>query len=392
VQFPTDLLVLVVGLSPRLDTIGQQLKVARSSDGFLLEKHPKLGPVEASSPGIYLAGAAQAPKDSRDAATQALAAAGKAGTLLSRDTIGKEPLTAQVQADKCTGCTLCAMYCPFGAIQMVGADGTVLPPGLPKKGEPRGVAEVIAAACEGCGVCASTCNYDAIVMPSFTDEQILAQIDAALTTKPEEKVLAFACNWCSYAGADQAGIEKIQYPPSARIVRTMCSGRLSEDFIARAFEDGAGAVLVTGCHIGDCHYLTANHQTAKRFDLWHKKYTRQGIAPERLQLEWISAAEGKEFAAKMREMDGVVRTYAAAAHASPAGGAGAEGEALTRPSATLSHTGRGPGAGLQGESAGPAEDGHVNGATNGRANGQVHGPPKVALAAAPDTSGTAEQG
>jgi heterodisulfide reductase subunit A len=116
VRFTTDLLVLVVGLSPRPDTLGQQLKVAHSTDGFFLEKHPKLGPAEASSPGVYLAGAAQAPKDARDSAAQALAAAGKAGALLSRDTIGKEPLTAQVQAEKCTGCTLCALYCPFNAI------------------------------------------------------------------------------------------------------------------------------------------------------------------------------------------------------------------------------------------------------------------------------------
>jgi len=123
----------------------------------------------------------------------------------------------------------------------------------------------------------------------------------------------FACNWCSYAGADQAGIEKIQYPPSARIIRTMCSARIEEDFVARAFEKGAGAVLVTGCRLtekgSDCHYNYANVQTLKRFQFWHRKYTRQGIEPERLQLQWISASEGKEFAAKMREMHAVVQDY-----------------------------------------------------------------------------------
>jgi heterodisulfide reductase subunit A2 len=313
VQFPTDLLVLVVGLVPASNGLAKQLKVASSTDGFLLERHPKLGPAEASSPGIYLAGTAQAPKDVRDSATQALAAAGKASALLARDTIGKEPLTAQVIQEKCTGCSLCALFCPFSAIEMVAPGGMVLPPGVPRKGEPKGIARVIAAACEGCGVCASACNFDAIEMPSFTDAQVMAQIDAALTKRPEEKVVVFACNWCSYAGADQAGIEKIQYPTSARIIRTMCSGRLSEEFIARAFDDGAGAVLVTGCRIGDCHYLTANHQTAKRFEVWRKKFARQGIEPDRLQLQWISAAEGKEFAAKMHEIDGVVRAYAAAA-------------------------------------------------------------------------------
>ncbi len=192
--------------------------------------------------------------------------------------------------------------CPFGAIEMTP----------PYEGKPKGIARVVEAACEGCGTCAAACNFEAIEMPYFTDEQIFAQIDAALADKPEEKVLTFACNWCSYAGADQAGIEKIQYPPSARIIRTMCSGRLDEKFVARAFEKGAGAVLVTGCRIGDCHYINANHHTLKRFEYWKKKYTtRFGIPPERLQLEWISASMGKEFAAKMREMHQVVEAYAA---------------------------------------------------------------------------------
>ena len=141
-----------------------------------------------------------------------------------------------------------------------------------------------------------------------------SQIDAALAEHPEEKCIVFTCNWCSYAGADLAGIEKRQYPPSARIVRTMCSARFEEAFIARAFEQGAGAVLVTGCRLtdsgSDCHYNYANTHTARRFKRWHKKFTRKGIAPERLQLRWISAAEGKEFAEKIAEMDEIVHKYA----------------------------------------------------------------------------------
>ncbi|MAG36737.1 MAG: hypothetical protein CL878_10930, partial [Dehalococcoidia bacterium] len=269
-------------------------------------RHPKLGPVEAASPGIYLAGAAQAPKDVLDSSAQALAAAGKSGVLLSRDTVDKEPLTAQINGDNCTGCWLCERVCPYGAIEMLLPSGEPAPP--PRKGAPRGIADVVAAACEGCGLCAAACNFDAIDMPYFTDEQIMAQIDAALASEPEQKVIVFACNWCSYAGADQAGIEKRQYPPSGRIIRTMCSGRLSEPFIERAFEKNAGAVLITGCRIGDCHYINANEHTEKRFKNWQRKFARQGIAPERLQLQWVSAAEGKEFAAKMVEMDEVVRS------------------------------------------------------------------------------------
>ncbi len=149
--------------------------------------------------------------------------------------------------------------------------------------------------------------------PTSPAQQILAQIDAALAESPEEKCLVFTCNWCSYAGADLAGIEKRQYPTSARIIRTMCSARFEEDFVARAFEKGAGAVLVTGCRLtetgSDCHYNYANRLTLKRFQHWQRKFERQGINPERLQLRWISAAEGKEFAEKIAEMDEVVSKY-----------------------------------------------------------------------------------
>ncbi|MFQ5898849.1 MAG: hydrogenase iron-sulfur subunit [Candidatus Methylomirabilia bacterium] len=302
VKIPTNLLVLVLGLRPREESLFQQLKIAKSEDGFLLELHPKLGPAETASQGIYLAGTSQAPKDVRESTAQALAAAAKAGALLARGVIEKEPLTAGVEPDLCNGCMLCVPSCPYGAIEQLGKV---------KEGKIR----VIEAACMGCGNCAATCNHDAITMPYFTKKQMLAQIDAALVERPEEKVLVFTCNWCSYAGADQAGIEKIQYPTSARIIRTMCSARVEGEFIDRAFELGAGAVLVTGCRLtdkgSDCHYNYANQSTLKRFGLWQKKWAKRGIVPERFQLRWISASEGKEFAAKMREMHEVVQEYMA---------------------------------------------------------------------------------
>jgi heterodisulfide reductase subunit A len=300
-RIPTDLLVLAVGLRPPEDDVTQQLKISRSEDGFLLEKHPKLGPAEAGAPGIFLAGAAQSPKDVREAIAQGLATAGKAAALLARDTIEKEPITAQLIDEKCIYCGRCVPACPFGAIELLG----------PIK---EGPLQIIDAACQGCGACAAECNYDAITMPYFTSDQIIAQIDAALAEKPQEKVLVFACNWCSYAGADQAGIEKIQYPPSSRIIRTMCSARIEEGFVAHAFDKGVGAVLVTGCRLtekgSDCHYINANALTLKRFQFWQRKYERKGVAPERLQLQWISASEGREFAAKLKEMDEIVRAYA----------------------------------------------------------------------------------
>jgi heterodisulfide reductase subunit A len=298
-SIPTDLLVLVSGLRPTADGLADQLKLSRSADGFYMELHPKLGPVETAVQGVYLAGAAQGAKDVRESMAQAMAAAGKAGALLARGVIEKEPLTARYSADKCIGCLRCVQVCPFNAIEQVG-----------ERGQP-GAISIAEAACMGCGNCAAECPVDAIDMPYFTREQVLAQIDAALAQRPEEKVLVFTCNWCSYAGADLAGIEKRQYPTSSRIIRTMCSARFEEAFIKRAFEQGAGAVLVTGCRLtdngSDCHYNYANRFTEKRFQRWHKKLVRKGLAPDRLQLRWISAAEGKEFAEKLHEMDEIIQ-------------------------------------------------------------------------------------
>jgi heterodisulfide reductase subunit A len=233
---------------------------------------------------------------------QALAAAGKAGALLAQGVIEKEPLTARLIPDLCAGCMRCVKVCPYSAIEQIGPAGK------------DGTVKIISAACMGCGTCAAECNFAAIEMPYFTREQILAQIDACLQEQAEEKCIVFTCNWCSYAGADLAGIEKRQYPASSRIIRTMCSARFEEEFISHAFERGAGAVLVTGCRLtetgSDCHYNNANQLTWKRFQYWQRKFSRKGIDPERLQLRWISAAEGKEFAEKMAEMDEVVRSYA----------------------------------------------------------------------------------
>ncbi len=297
---PTDMLVLVVGLVPVQDNLAEQLKLARSEDGFYMELHPKLGPVQTAIQGVFLAGAAQGPKDVRESIAQALAAAGKAGALLARGVIEKEPLTAQLIPDLCKGCLRCVRVCPYNAIEQIAPAG-----------EAANI-RILEAACMGCGTCAAECNFDAIEMPYFTKDQILTQIEAALSDAPHQKCLVFTCNWCSYAGADLAGIEKRQYPPSTRIIRTMCSARFEEGFVQHSFDKGAGAVLITGCRLtdtgSDCHYNYANRLTWERFKRWQRKFERKGIAPERLQLRWISAAEGKEFAEQMHKMDAVIQT------------------------------------------------------------------------------------
>ncbi len=112
----------------------------------------------------------------------------------------------------------------------------------------------------------------------------------------QPKVVAFLCNWCSYAGADNAGISRLQSPANILPIRVMCSGRVSPEMILRTFRSGADGVMVLGCHIGDCHYINANHRTVKRMPLLRNLLGFVGINPERFILDWVSSAEAPKFA------------------------------------------------------------------------------------------------
>ena len=123
----------------------------------------------------------------------------------------------------------------------------------------------------------------------------------------EPKVVAFLCNWCSYAGADNAGISRLQSPANILPIRVMCSGRVSPEMILRAFRSGADGVLVLGCHIGDCHYINANHRTVKRVPLLRNLLSYVGINPDRLCLDWVSSAEAPKFARVTTEFVETIR-------------------------------------------------------------------------------------
>jgi coenzyme F420-reducing hydrogenase delta subunit len=116
------------------------------------------------------------------------------------------------------------------------------------------------------------------------------------------KVLVFCCNWCSYAGADLAGVSRMQYPANVRIVRVPCSGRVDPLYIIKALQEGADGVLVSGCHPGDCHYISGNLVARRKFAMLKSFLGYLGIEPERVQFSWVSASEGGRFAALIEKV------------------------------------------------------------------------------------------
>lgn len=128
-----------------------------------------------------------------------------------------------------------------------------------------------------------------------------------MTEQFEPRILGFLCNWCSYAGADLAGVSRISYPTNIRIIRAMCSGRVDPLHVLEAFRQGIDGVLVTGCHPGDCHYITGNYACEKRVKFLKDVLAQVGIDPRRLRLEWVSASEGGKFAKVVKEMIEEVR-------------------------------------------------------------------------------------
>jgi len=118
----------------------------------------------------------------------------------------------------------------------------------------------------------------------------------------EPIIIAFCCNWCSYAGADLAGTSRLQYPPNVRIVRVMCSGMVHPNFVMDALSKGADGVMICGCHPGDCHYLEGNLKAQKRAEAIELMLEDFGLERERFRLEWVSASEGPRFAQVMTDM------------------------------------------------------------------------------------------
>jgi heterodisulfide reductase subunit A2 len=280
---------------PDVDTVSSVLNITQSPGGWFMEYHPKLRPMDSPTDGVFLAGACQGAKDIPASVAQGSAAASRSGRVLHSAEWEIEPTVAFVWEDRCVSakgrkCGICSEACPYSAIDYVQGKA----------------AHVITAKCHGCGGCVAECPHSAITQLHFTDAQIMAQIHALLAHKPEDKILAFRCHWCSYGGADLAGTSHFEYSANERGLRVMCSARMDTDFIYEAFRLGAGAVLFSGCHPQDCHYITGQPVGARRAERMLGAFEKMGMTPGRFRIEWISAAEGDKYARVVNEMQAVL--------------------------------------------------------------------------------------
>ncbi|SMC20529.1 FAD dependent oxidoreductase [Desulfacinum hydrothermale DSM 13146] len=294
-----DRLVLSVGLRPQSDaeTLRSQVRIASSEDGFFLESHPKLHPLETAIEGVFLAGSCQSPKDVRESVASSVGAAAKAFQLVHQDVLRLDGMVAHIDPETCVGCGTCVSQCPYQAIELYEtADG-------------KQKARVEPAPCKGCGVCAGSCPTGAADHLGYSDAALRAAVEAALAERPQEKILAFCCNWCAYAGADAAGVARLSYPERVRIVRIPCSGRVSSRLVLHAFRCGAARVLVAGCHPpGDCHYINGNLRFESRVPRIRRLLAKKGHNPDHFSLKWISATEGPVFQETIRRLAEAVET------------------------------------------------------------------------------------
>lgn len=287
-----DKVVLSTPLIPyNTKKLGEQIKCARDQNGFFLEAHIKLRPVDFATDGIFLAGTCHGPKGIADSISQARAAAAHALIPLISGEVENEPLVSVVDPALCIACQKCEEVCNFGAIG-VNFDNEIL------------VSKSNPLLCKGCGDCSAACPAGAITMSHFADNQIYPMIEEAVKGEfidERPRIVAFLCNWCSYAGADTCGVSRFQYPTNIRPIRVMCTGRIPKSFILQAFLEGADGVLIGGCHIGDCHYLEGNYDMLRRYNEVHELLAKVGINPDRFRLEWVSASEGKRFSQVVTE-------------------------------------------------------------------------------------------
>ena len=277
-----DLVVLSVGLCPSEGTegIADILKLAKSPDGFLQEAHPKFRPVDTLTEGVFLAGAVQGPKDIPDTVAQGSAASSRAIRLMNQGEYALDPIAAFVHEDLCDGCGLCADACPTGAISQA-----------------TGVPTISEALCTGCGICLSACPRDALDLHCYTNDQLLAAVEAALKEGRNGHgtiILVFADDTATYRLADNVGTGKMPYSTNTRIIRVPSGSRVTPKLMLRAFELGVDGILIGESESKSSPYAGSVEAIGRNVSTVRGVLESEGIDPGRVRFtEFVTVMLGK---------------------------------------------------------------------------------------------------
>jgi coenzyme F420-reducing hydrogenase delta subunit/NAD-dependent dihydropyrimidine dehydrogenase PreA subunit len=328
--------------------LAELLRLPQDADGFLPEWRVRLRPGHHLGRGIYVCGAVHSPCDMAEAQFQAYSTASRALHHLRRGPVTVSRPVAQVDPEKCNGCSDCFQVCPFSAVTMVEGTGGagspnfdapdrpvaglappygaaarahLTPPdlhsqprpiegqgpitvGKVKGGYPERVAGLSVSVidpllCTGCGNCVSACPVGAVTVTGWTEVQLEAQMRVALRSEgrnSKPRILVFACEWSGFAAAELAGAHQLRYPADVRLIRLGCSGRLQPGLILKAFELGAAGVLVLGCGPRLCHYEQSNERLAAACGQVEALNALLGLPANRLKLAWTPPDNGLAFA------------------------------------------------------------------------------------------------
>ena len=258
-----DLVVLVLGIIPNSDTqeLAKRLGIQVGSDGFLLERHYKLRPVDSQRDGVFVAGCALSPKDVRETTLEAMATASRVATFVGKGEITISPEVAYILPEKCDNCGICISVCPVNAVEK-SAEGV----------------RINSVSCVGCGICVPRCPREAIELKNSTEDQLVAQIRAISESGASPKIVAFLEKEIAYGSADLAGQSRVSYPSNVEIIGVPSTGRVGLKHVLQAFASGADGVILLDDHGG----VFAEEALREHVVQMKKELKTYGVEPLRL--------------------------------------------------------------------------------------------------------------